>query len=349
VTPRRVLVTGGTGFLGRQLATRLRDDGIEAVTLDRRTGPTAAPDIVGDVRDPAVLRRAVRGVDAIVHTAFASPRESAAELHAVNVDAVATMGRIAVGAGVRHLVVVSSTIVERMPRAHPLSDSTPLSRLDAYRRSRIEAETTIAGFGGELDLALVRPATFVGPGQVGAFALLFDAIHRGGIVPILGPGTNRYDLLAIDDLVDALVRLTRGGTGVFHLAAPDPVPVRVLLEDLVTRSGRGARVVRLPAPVAVAGVRAVELAGLHPLADWHQATARVEDRRHDTGRARSELGWRPAFDQRAALDAAYDWFAEVRDHQGTPATTHPVPRSHRLLAAGTRLTTRRRGPVRGRE
>ena len=349
MTSERVLVTGAAGFLGRNLSTRLRADGVDVVGLDRREGPSDRLGIAGDVRDSAVLRRAVRGVDVIVHTAFASPRASAVELRAVNVDAVSALARTAISAGVRRMIVVSSTIVERVPRCHPLSNRTPLARLDAYRRTRVEAEAALAAFNGELDIAVVRPATFLGAGQVGAFALLFDAIYRGGIVPVLGPGTNRYDLLEIGDLVDALVRLSRGiGAGVFHLAAPDPLPVRALLEDLVVRAGRSARIVRVPAPVAVATVRAVELAGLHPLADWHHATARGEDRVHDTTRARTQFGWQPAFDQRAAFAEAYQWYADVRDDRRTPGTTHPVPRSHRLLAAAGRLTTRGRGPVNDR-
>ena len=57
---------------------------------------------------------------------------------------------------------------------------------------------------------IVRPKTFVGPERLGVFEILFDWIREGRRIPILGDGANRYQLLAVEDLVDAIVRCLDG-------------------------------------------------------------------------------------------------------------------------------------------
>src|SRR5439155_21074733 len=133
----------------------------------------------------------------------------------------------AVAHGVRRLVLISSTIVLRPRRRHPLLNGAPLSRLDVYRETRAEAERIAAECGAQgVAVAVVRPKTFVGPDRVGAFAILFELIRRGRVVPVLGSGRNRYQLLAVGDLTDGIRRLLASGPqGVFHFGAREFVTV----------------------------------------------------------------------------------------------------------------------------
>jgi len=331
-----VLVTGGAGFLGGFVVEALRRAGRDVVILDRVPAPTSPTNVVtvtGDVGDPDVLERAVTGASAIIHAAFAPPRAGRNELHRVNVDATEALTRAAIDAGVSRLVIVSSTIVERRPRAHPLSTRLPLSTLDAYRVTRTRGEEIALAAGDDLAVAIARPCTFLGPGRVGAFALLFEAIRTNARVPILGPGSNRYQLLQVADLADGLIRLLdTSAEGIFHFGAPNVATVQELLRALIDHAGTDATLTRVPRSLARAGVRSLELAGLPPLSDWHQSTTLVEDRIVDTARAQVELSWTPAFSNERALFDAYDWFRDVRAAGRTAPTTHAVPRSHRLLA-----------------
>ena len=332
-----VVVTGGAGFLGGFVVSSLQASGHEVVVLDRDTAnvPGSVTAIRGDVGDEQALHRSLQGAAVVIHAAFAPPRAGTAELHRINVDATARVARMAAEAGVQRLVIVSSTIVERLPRRHPLSSRLPLSRLDSYRQTRTDAERAALAWQNRLAVSVARPCTFLGPGRIGAFALLFEAVRAGGIVPVLGPGTNHYQLLHVADLADGLVRLASSNhAGVFHFGAPNVAPVHEQLEALVAHAGTGARVATVGRGFGRVGVRSIELAGLPPLSDWHHASALAEDRVVDTSRAETELGWSPTFSNEAALFDAYDWYSRTRAAGRATPTTHPVPRSHRVLAGG---------------
>lgn len=330
------LVTGGAGYLGHHLVHRLRDAGVEVTVLDR--APTSGDEhlagvryVQGDLLDPDVLGRAAAGATVIYHAAFAAPRASRADLTEGNVGGTAAVCRTAADGGAR-LVAISSTIVEQPPRSHPFWAGAPLSRLDEYQATRTEAERRVvehAALGHSA--AVVRPKTFVGPGRIGGFALVFELISEGRAVPVPGGGTNRYQLIDVRDLADGLFRLAAAGEGTFHFGATE---VGTLAEDygtLIDHAGTGARLRALPGRPAAAGMRLLELAGLPPASELHRLSAAGRDSLVDTTRAREELGWRPLRSNAEALCDAYDWFAARRRAGLEARTTHPVPRSHRLL------------------
>jgi nucleoside-diphosphate-sugar epimerase len=333
----RVVVTGGAGFLGRTVAGRLADAHHDVVVVDRAPRPAHSPATVAhvqaDLRDRPALAAALEGADALVHAAFAPPYVAPDELRSVNVDAVDSLLRVARSAGVAAAVIVSSTIVERPARAHPIGARSSLARFEAYRRTRIEAEAVAQAYGAELRVAIARPKTFVGPGQVGAFALVFSLVRAGAIVPLLGSGTNRYQLVDVRDLADGIARLAGTGAGVYHFGALRFGTVRDDLGAVIAAAGTGARLRPLPGSIGRLVARGLEVAGSTPLAEWHHCTAAGTDSVVDIERARADLGWHPARSNAEALIDAYRSFATE-----PVATTHPVPRSHQALAAAARFT-----------
>jgi nucleoside-diphosphate-sugar epimerase len=331
----RALVTGGAGFLGLHLARRLTEAGVGLKILDTTARRDWADGldvehVHGDVRDPSVTARAVRGVDAVVHAAFAAPQAGEAVMREVNVGGTRALCRAMVGEGVSRLVVVSSTIVEQTDRSVGLARQGPLHRLNVYRATRREAEGEAVRHG--LEVAVARPKTFLGPGGVGAFRLVFEAIRKGSPVPIPGCGANTYQLLDVRDFAAGLHQLlAHRGTGVFRFGAVEYSTVAVDLQALVDHAATGARVRPVPRLAARVGLRALELAGVTPLSDWYQCAARGVDSVADVSRARTDLGWEPARSNARSLVEAYDWYATRRAAGVAVASTHPVPRSHRVV------------------
>lgn len=340
------LVTGGGGFLGEHVVKRLLDAGGAVRVLDSVECPAwaAVLDVDyrrGDVRDAAAVDHAVRGATSVVHAAFAPPQAPSPAIRGVNIGGTAQVRASAVRHGVSGLVAISSTIVDRDIRRHPLLPGAPVSRLDDYRHSRVEAERllTVAPDDGPL-VAVVRPKTFVGPGRVGGYGLVFQTVREGRVVPLFGPGTNRYQLLDIRDLADAVVRLVeRPVAGVFQLGASRFGTVRDDLQGLIDHAGTGARLRTLPSLIGRSVLRGFELATLAPFAEWHHCAAEVRDSVVDTARARDELGWEPRWSNSTSIAAAYDWFATVP----TATSTHRIPWAHRALRRVTSARMRVRG------
>ena len=341
-----VSLTGGGGFLGEHLVDRLLAGGWSVRVVDvapaQHRGATAGVEhVVADVRDAAAIEAAIAGSQAVVHAAFSPPHAPARVQHEVNVIGTANVLDAAARHGVARVVGISSTVVAQRDRRHPLLPRSPLNGLAAYRISRRRAEEHLVAAGDRLRVAVARPKTFVGPGRVGGFGLVFDLIRQGQVVPLAGRGDVHYQLLDVRDFADGLARLLDSdATGIFQFGTST---YRTLADDLaalIAHAATGARLRPLPAPLGRFVVRGVELVGLPPLAEWHHCVARGTDSVIDTSRARSELGWEPAWSNEASLRAAYDWYIDELDRRSVARTTHPVPVSHRALRRAAAVVLR---------
>ncbi len=336
----RILITGGAGFLGGHMARDFLAAGTPVRLFDREPRPEWACGegieyTEGDILDSAALRLAMTGVGGVVHAAFASPRQPVAAIRRVNAEGCRILGDAMLAGGVDRLVLVSSTIVEQQPRAHPFLRDAPLSRLDAYRAARLEAEDIIRSYGDRgLSVAIVRPKTFIGSDRVGAFSLAFAAIRDGRSVPVLGNGRNRCQLLDIRDMAAGIRLLAESrAEGLFYFGASEFGSVEEDLHSLIAHAGTKSRLRFVSGSVARAILRGVELGGMVPLSEWHHCCAKGKDSIVDCTRALTELGWRPLRSNVTALVEAYDWYCRTLETGHDAPSTHLVPISHRLMRA----------------
>jgi nucleoside-diphosphate-sugar epimerase len=342
----RVAISGGAGFLGLHLTRRLAADGRLVRTLDLvpHDDPTLSADVEevqGDVRDEVAVRALVDGAEVVVHAAAALPIQSSREaIRSVNVDGAANVLVAALEAGVRRAVVISSTAVYGVPEKHPIVEDDPLVGVGWYGESKIDAERVAAEVGRRgLEVVIVRPKTFIGPERLGVFEILFDWIREGRRVPILGDGSNRYQLLAVEDLVDAIVRSFDAPVAgeALNVGAQRFGTVRDDLETLCAHAGSGARLRSIPARPAELVLRGLELAHLSPLAEWHYRTA-YRDSFVAIDKARELLGWEPQLSNAETLCATYDWYLAHRGEMKSAGLTHRVPWDQRALGLLKRLS-----------
>ena len=340
-------ITGGSGFLGLHLARRLLAAGhavrsLDLVPLDDELAAAGVEGIVGDVRSAGDAARLSDGADVLVHAAAALPIQgSRGEITSVNVDGTATVLAAAAEAGVRRAVFVSSTAVYGVPRVHPITEETPIVPLGAYGESKVAAEAVCRSFGERgLEVTIVRPKTFVGPERLGVFEILFDWVREGRRIYTIGPGRNRYQLLAVEDLVEALVLAGTQPVGgdVFNVGAKEFGTVREDLQALVDHAGSTSRITPVPARLVQTILRALELARVSPLAEWHYKTA-DKDSFVDIAKAERELGWTPRLSNAETLIAAYDWYLANRDRvRGEAGLTHRVPWDQKALGVLKRFS-----------
>jgi nucleoside-diphosphate-sugar epimerase len=343
----RWAISGGAGFLGLHLARRLLADGHEVRTLDLAPLDDAelergVEELRGDVRSERDARALVEGARILVHAAAALPIQGSREsIRSVNVDGTATLLAAAAEAGVRRVVLVSSTSVYGVPKVHPIHENDPLVGVGAYGESKIEAEQVTRDFGRRgLDFAIVRPKTFIGPERLGVFEILFDWIREGRRIYTLGDGSNRYQLLAVEDLVDAIVvaarrRAAAGET--LNVGAKEFGTVRSDLQALIDHADSASRLRPVPVRPAEVALRALELLRVSPLAEWHYKTAH-RDSFVAIERAREVLGWSPRFSNAEALCRTYDWYLEHRDSLAAAGVTHRVPWNQQALGLLKRIS-----------
>jgi nucleoside-diphosphate-sugar epimerase len=343
----RWAISGGAGFLGLHLARRLLAAGHEVRTLDLAPLDDAelergVEELRGDVRSERDARALVEGTRILVHAAAALPIQGSRDsIRSVNVDGTATLLAAAAEAGVRRVLLVSSTSVYGVPKVHPIHEDDPLVGVGAYGESKIEAEQVTRDFGRRgLEFVIVRPKTFIGPERLGVFEILFDWIREGRRIYTLGDGSNRYQLLAVEDLVEAILlaarrRAAAGQT--LNVGAKEFGTVREDLQALIDHAGSSSRLTPVPARPAELALRALELARVSPLAEWHYRTAH-RDSFVAIERAEQVLGWSPKLSNAEALCRTYDWYLEHRDTLAAAGVTHRVPWNQQALGLLKRIS-----------
>jgi nucleoside-diphosphate-sugar epimerase len=322
-------ITGGSGFLGLHLSRRLLHDGHAVRSLDLVAGDLpAVEDTVGDVRDQAAVRRLCRGADVLVHAAAALPSSrSRRTIRSVNVAGTATVLAAAAEAGMASIVFVSSAVL--LPRP-----------IEAYGEAKAEAERVCREFAARgHPVTILRPQAFIGPERLGVFGILFCWIVEGRRIYTIGPGSNRYQLLAVEDLVEAiLLAAERPGVGEpLELGATEFGTVAEDLQALIQYAGSSSTLTPIPARPARAVLRALDVAGLSPLSEWHYRTA-DRDCWVDVTGAEQALGWSPRFSNREALSRAYDWYVSNRPIEATVGRTHRAAWSEKALAVLRRVS-----------
>src|ERR687884_66969 len=337
-------LSGGAGFLGLHLARRLLDDGhdvrtLDVVPLDDAELESSVEELRGDVRNPVDVRRLVVGADVVVHAAAALPiQASRASIRSVNVHGTENILLAGRDAGVARVVFISSTAVYGVPEKHPIFEDDPLVGVGWYGESKIDAEALCRV--AAVDTTIIRPKTFIGPERLGVFEILFDWIREGRRIYILGKGHNRYQLLAVEDLVDAIVRAAtepQAARETFNVGAMQFGTVRSDLQALIDHAGSSSRLQPVPVKPAEVILRALELLRLSPLAEWHYKTAH-RDSFVDITKAQLLLGWQPQLSNRSALIETYDWYLANRERVGAAGVTHRVPWNQQALGLLKKLS-----------
>ncbi|MBF9130129.1 NAD-dependent epimerase/dehydratase family protein [Plantactinospora sp. S1510] len=315
-----ITITGAAGMLGSRLVQRLTADGHQVRGVDLRADPGVT--VRGDIRDPEVMTRATAGANVVIHCAAALPSYPAAQIRSIVVDGTDAVFGAASRARVDRVVHISSTAVYGLPRQVPTPEEHPREPVDTYSAAKAAAEEIAERHRGTgLPVAILRPKTFLGPGRMGLFAMLFEWAEEGRNFPVLGRGDVRIQMFAVDDLVDAVVTV---------LAAPDEVAddtynlaaqrFRTLREDfqaVLDAAGHGKRVVGVPAAPALAALGLLERARLSPV--YGRLLHKL---RHDSyvsvDKARERLGFTPRLSNQDAILRTYEWWRAER-HRTRPA------------------------------
>lgn len=337
----KILVTGGSGFLGINLVRKLLERGAGRIrTLD--IAPFDYPEkssvdpVEGDIRKPDEVRRALQGVDWVVHTAAALPLYKPEEIRATEVAGTRNLLEAASEAGVKRFVHISSTAVYGIPDHHPLYEDDPLDGVGPYGQAKIEAEALCAEFRAKgLCVPVLRPKSFVGPERLGVFAMLYDWAYTGHNFPMIGSGRNRYQLLDVEDLCDAICRcLTlppETVNDVFNIGAAEFATMREDYQAVLDEAGHGKKILGFPARPVILALRLLEWLHLSPLYKWVYETA-CEDSFVSIEKARTRLGFQPRFSNRDALLRNYRWYVEhLGDFQGASGISHRVPWKQGIL------------------
>ncbi len=294
----RILVTGGSGFIGSTLVKALVKDGNAVRVLDdnSRGAPRRLADVAkhiefvaGDVRDPQAVLNAMRGMDEVHHLAFVNGTEffySAPELVLdVGVKGMVNVIDACRAADVSRLVLASSSEVYQTPPKIPTDETAPLVVPDptnprySYGAGKIISEVIAINHGRKYfeRVLIFRPHNAYGPDMgfehvIPQFALRLKkaaAQHRSGKLPfeIQGDGSQTRSFCHVDDLVRGVLVMRDKGEhlGIYHIGTTEEVTIVELAGRVAAHAGREIELITRPAPAGGTQRRCPDISKLQKL------------------------------------------------------------------------------------
>jgi len=327
----KLAITGGAGFLGYHLCNQLLDKYeeiyvIDIAPIDFREYPKNVKYFNVDVRNQNRLDEIFKGVDAVIHAAAALPLWKSEEIFDINVNGMKNVLEAAGKNGIKRVICISSTAVYGIPKKHPIYEDQALVGVGPYGKSKIVAEKICEDYRDRgMCVPIVRPKSFIGTGRLGVFQILYDWVESGKKIPIIGNGRNHYQLLEVQDLVDALYVLLTAppekvndtfniGGGKFNTVFED-------MEALCNYAGTGARVLTTPAWLIISLLVLFENLKISPLYKWIYNTAST-DSFVSIEKIKNRFGWNPKYSNSDALIRSYQWYLEHKDEISGTGITH---------------------------
>ena len=307
---RNLLITGATGFIGRDITREACRVGFHVSVMVRshtEIMPAAVNQIVvGDLqqftKEEAItlesnrlLLSAMQNVDVVIHTAARAHvmREEhddpAAIYHLMNVALTEKLALAAADAGVKRFVFISSIKVNGEASTEPFTEADVPAPEDDYGRSKWLAEQCLTEIGQRtgMEIVILRPPLIYGPGVKGNFASLIKLIRKSIPLPF-GAIHNKRSLLALDNLVSAILLVSEhpaAANQAFLLADDEDVSTTELIKLIAQSQGKKARLIPVPVSWMTFAAR---LFGKKSVADRLFGSLQI-----DASKIRQTLGWKP--------------------------------------------------------
>lgn len=337
----KILVTGGSGFLGINLIRKLFEKGEKDITvLDVAEFDYPEKDkikfIQGDIRDTAKVDEAMKGITHVVHTAAALPLYKPEDIMSTDVQGTRNLLEAAEKQKVKRFVHISSTAVYGIPDHHPLLEDDELIGVGPYGEAKILAEEECLVFRQKgMIVPIIRPKSFIGPERLGVFALLYDWAKDGKGFPMIGSGKNRYQLLDVEDLSEAIWICMSAKNEIvndtFNIGAREFTTMKEDYQVVLDYAGFGKKVIGFPSKPLIWTLRFLEFLHLSPLYKWVYETA-CEDSFVSIDKAAKQLGFEPKFSNKDALLRNFKWYLEnVDKFEKASGISHRVPWKQGIL------------------
>lgn len=311
------LVTGSEGYVG----SRLMKKNPEFIGCDiiKTLESTFKLDLT---QEDQLLKFCVEHkVDVIIHLAGAQYSRKInwwarkKYFHKGNVLPAVSIKNVAEKIGLKQLIFLSTDMVYGKSASGNILEDSHYSPYGPYGKSKLKAESIFLSIPQTSVITIFRPRLIIGAGRTGTIAQLRKWINSRLPVPIIGSGENRYQFIAVDDVIDA-IDLARGikRTDIFNLGSDNPPKVKVLIPAVMEKLNRKPRIMRTPPKTTKALLTLLDFLNISPLVP-EQFLIADQDFVLNTSKFQSVTGWKPKFDDSEMLFEALQALDEI--HQAT--------------------------------
>jgi len=242
-----ILVTGASGFIGKNLVRRLTQDKTNRVTcLVRRTSNVDKLEslgvefVFGDICEPTSLAAINIPVDLIFHCAAYVDERNIKKLNHTNIDGTENIFSFALDRKIKKIVYLSSVAVVSGNNEVPLTEDLPYAATNDYGRSKIAAEKIAIAYREKgLKVAIIRPSMVYGEEEPHMMRYLLKAVKLH-LLPVINGGSAKLHMVYIQNVVDALIFIMNNDAcyaGTFFIADKEVLTNREILMIIAAASG----------------------------------------------------------------------------------------------------------------
>ena len=316
----KILVTGATGFIGKQLSRSLTDSGHEVRCTSRShtSKDFASRELITcDLESAGNLDHLTTGCDAIVHLAGRAhvmsddPATSESLYLSANVDVTRRLAQSAARAGVKRMILMSSVKVngESTTTGSPFTSQDTPNPQDPYSRSKTQAEQALweVASTSAIEGVVIRPPLDYGPGVRANFASLIGIVNRGLPLP-LGSIHNERSFVSIDNLVDCIATVLQSSNAAgqtFLVSDGHDLSTPELIRSIASALHKSPMLI--PFPPALLKL-ATTTAGKRGAYDRLCGSLTV-----DIALTKQKLSWTPPFTVQYSMQRTVDAFIQSRD------------------------------------
>lgn len=309
----RYLIAGGTGFLGEELAIKLRKQNAWQRNFDQR--PTQVSnlfdeEVIGDIRNFNDCLKATSNVDTVFHNIAAVPLvKDKKDFLEINTLGTENLLRASQANGVKTFVFTSSSAVYGIPLTNPITHRSHLLPVESYGQSKLTAERICTlHYGTSMSIHIVRPRTILGQNRLGIFSLIFDLVNNNASIPVFNQARYIYDFIHVDDLTRALIAVAKQeGNLILNLGSKNKFDLITVLNSLVKQANSSSKLLNIPVWPTKLVLRFFAKVGLLPFAEY-QIKLYGEEFYFEDKLDWAKIGLTPKFSNKEAMIDSYKSF-----------------------------------------
>ena len=270
----KILITGGSGFVGSSLVKKCLDVGYKVINIDLLNMEIENPNylyVKEDILNIEKIRAYFKEVDIVIHAAAKLPlHKKKSEYKEVNIQGTKNIVKLSNDFNIKYFMYLSSSAImgKQNTQIDEIAEPKPF---EPYGISKYEGEIILKkSLNKDITYSIIRPRTVVGNERLGIFGLLFSFFQENIPVFILGNGKNTLQLIDKDELIEVIYRLLNQYIGgIYNLGNNDKTNIFNTFQNFKIKINSKSSIIKLPKKTTIFILTILDKLGLSPFAPYH--------------------------------------------------------------------------------